>query len=186
MHAPVPSGAGAFLSPDKEPFMRFPAWIKKTGKVLLDIVELYIPMFTFTGMFLLFLLAIFFRYFLNNPLTWPYELTVIGFIWTAVLGATYTRRVHSHVKFTLLYDRTGPKGQLLTRLAGNTLIAATFLIALYPSYDWVRFMSFQKSTVVRIPFDIIYFPFVVFLALVIGHCIYDIVVDIRKLMRGEY
>lgn len=165
--------------------MHVPKWIRVPARFLFDLVELYIPMAAFSLMFVLFIVSVFYRYFLNNPLTWPFELTVLCFIWTAVLAATYARRTHSHVKFTLFYDRQSPRRQALTRITGNMLIAVVFLISLYPSFDYVQFMAFQKTTVLRIPFNIAYSPYVVFLVLIIAHSLYDVVVDLRKLLRGE-
>ena len=163
--------------------MALPEWIKRTARFLLDLVELYIPMAAFSVMFLSFILTIFYRYVLNTPLTWPHEVQVLGFVWTAVLGATYARRRHVHVKFTLLYERSSPRMQTITRIAGNSLIGIIFLISLYPSFDYVQFMAFQRTTVLRVPFNIAYGPYVAFLVLIIAHCAYDVVTDIRQLLR---
>ena len=116
--------------------------LKKTGVFLLDLFEIYIPSVAFSIMFVVFVLQIFFRYFLNHPLTWPYEMTIFAFIWTAVLGACFARRHAVHVVFGLIYDKVSPKTQLLFRLIGNGLIFAAFLIALQPSYEQVQFMAF--------------------------------------------
>jgi TRAP-type C4-dicarboxylate transport system permease small subunit len=166
--------------------MKVPVWLKKTATFLFDVMELYIPLLSFSVMFVVFIVSIFFRYFLNNPLTWPYEITIFGFIWTAVLGATYTRRHHAHVKFTLTYDRASPRGKALIRIAGNGMIALFFAISLYPTYDYIQFKAFQRSTVLGIPFNIAFGPYLFFLVLIIGHCIYDIVIDAKKLSKGEF
>ena len=163
--------------------MRLPRWIRKSACFLLDLVELYIPVVTFSVMFLAFLLTIFYRYVLRSPLTWPHEAQVLGFLWTAVLGATYARRKGVHVKFTLIYERSSPRMQIWTRIVGNGMIALIFLISLYPSYDYIMFMSFMRTTVLRIPFNIAYFPYVAFLVLIIAHSVYDVVRDIQLLRR---
>lgn len=159
--------------------------IKKIGVFLLDLFEVYIPSVTFTIMFVVFVLQIFFRYFLNRPLTWPYEVTIFGFIWTALLGACYARREGVHVVFGLVYDQLSPKGQLIFRLIGNGLIFTAFFIALKPSYGQVMFMAFKKSTVLKIPFHIAYFPYVVFVVLILGHTVYDLVLDVTTAIKGE-
>lgn len=159
--------------------------LKKIGKFLLDLFEIYIPSAAFTIMFLVFLLQIFFRYFLNAPLTWPYEVTIFGFIWTALLGACFARRHAVHVEFTLVYDAMPPRIQLFFRLIANGLILAAFLLALKPSYEQVQFLAFKKSTVLKIPFNIAFAPYVVFVALIIGHTLHDLVKDIKKLVNAE-
>lgn len=163
--------------------------LKKIGSIFLDILEIYIPSLTFIMMFVAFILQIFFRYVLRNPLIWAFELTLIGFIWTTMLGACYTRRHNSHVSFSLLYDRVTPEKKRIFRLIGNAFIASAFIIAIYPSYDYIMFMGYRRTPVLRIPFHIIYFPYIIFLILVTGRSLYDIVKDIKELLierRGAY
>ena len=155
--------------------------LKKIGIFLLDLFEVYIPSVTFSIMFLVFVMQIVFRYFLNRPLTWPYEVTIFAFIWTAILGAALARREGLHVAFGVIYDKVSPKNQTIFRLIANSLVLAAFLIALKPTYEQVQFMAFKKSTVLKIPFNIAYSPYIAFMLLIMGHTIYDLVVDIKKL-----
>jgi TRAP-type C4-dicarboxylate transport system permease small subunit len=159
------------------------ALFKKIGSFLLDICEIYLPSVAFSIMFVVFVIQIFFRYFLNHPLTWPQEVTIFGFIWTAILGACFAKRHNVHVVFDLIYEAATPKTQLCLRLIGNGLIVAAFLIALKPSYEYVQFMSFQKSSVLRIPFNIAFFPYVIFVILILGRTLYDLVIDLRMLFK---
>ncbi len=160
-------------------------FFKKTGSFLLDLFEIYIPAVAFSIMFVVFVLQIFFRYFLNRPLTWPYEVTIFAFIWTAILGACYARRAGVHVVFGLVYDKVSPKTQVIFRLIANGLIFVAFLVALKPSYEQVMFMAFKKSTVLKIPFHIAYSPYVVFVVLILGHTLHDLVIDLNTLRKGE-
>jgi len=165
--------------------MKKSSLFKKTSAFLLDLFEIYIPVITFSIMFAAFLIQICFRYLFNSPLTWPYEITLIAFIWTTLLGACYARRMNAHVHFGLIYDSLTPKKKLIVRLAGNGIILVAFGVALYPSYDFIAFMQFQKSTVVRIPFSLAYSPFLVFLVIILGRTAYDIYSDLKKLKRAE-
>ena len=155
--------------------------LRRTGRILLDIVEIYIPCISFTVMFLSFLIQIFTRYVLNNPYIWTYELTIFGFIWTAMLGALYAKRKASHVKFTLLYDIYSPLAKIWVRIAGNSLILIAFVIGFWPALDYILFMGFKKSTVLKIPYDIVFFPFMIFLTVMIGRLAVDVWNDIRLL-----
>jgi TRAP-type C4-dicarboxylate transport system permease small subunit len=49
----------------------------------------------------------------------------------------------------------------------------------------VDFMSFKHSDVLKIPMNIAFSPFLVFLVIMIARFSYDLVVDLRKLFRGE-
>ena len=159
--------------------------LKKIGKFIVDTVEVYIPFAAFTTLFLVFLLGILFRYFFK-PLTWTLELSLMCFIWTALLGGIYAKRDDSHVMFTMIYDAVGPLAQIWMRIVGNALLVISFLIGLVPSWKYINFMNYKKSNVLKIPMDIVFLPFVVFLAFMIGRYAIDLVRDVRKLMKGEY
>ncbi len=152
-------------------------YLKTVYSFCLDVIEKYIPMTAFLILFGAFILQIFCRYFLV-PLTWPLELTLICFIWVTLLGGLYAKRTDSHVAFSMLYDTVSPKLQLYMRLIGNTMLFTAFSIALYPSFDYVIFMGFKKSNVLKIPMDIAFFPFVVFLVFMIGRIGRDIIDDL--------
>lgn len=159
---------------------------RRIGKFLLDLVEIYIPSVSFTVMFISFIIQIFTRYVLNNPVVWSYELTIFGFIWTALLGALYAKRKASHVKFTLLYDMYTPTARIWVRLVGNSLILISFIAGFWPALDYVLFMGFKKSTVLNIPYDVVFFPFVIFMAGMIGRFAVDVWQDARALIgRNE-
>jgi len=130
------------------------------------------------------MLEIFYRYFLV-PLTWTLEFTLIAFIWVTLLGACFAQRDSSHVMFTMIYDKVKPGTQIWMRIVGNTLVFMAFSISLYPTYRYINFMSFKKSDVLKIPMNIAFSPYIVFLIIMIGRLGYDIITDFKKLNRGE-
>jgi len=156
-------------------------WI---GSFMLNFFEIYTPSIVFFSLFIVFILQIFYRYFLV-PLTWPLEFTLMAFIWVTLLGACYAKRDSSHVKFTMIYDIVKPKTQIWIRIVGNALVLIAFSISIYPSYRYVSFMSFKKSDVLKIPMNIAFSPYIVFLVIMIGRLGYDIITDFKKLYRGE-
>jgi len=156
----------------------------KTGRRLLDFVEITIPSTMFALLFIVFMMEIFYRYVLV-PLTWTLEFTLMAFIWTTLLGACYAHREGAHVTFSLLYDRMKPRGQLYVRMAGNLLVFTAFCIALYPSYKYIAFMGFKRSDVLRIPMNIAFSPYLAFLVIMIGRLAAALADDLRKALRGE-
>lgn len=159
-------------------------WIKKTIKTVVDTVEVYIPFTAFVTLFSVFLLGIIFRYFFK-PLTWTLELSLMCFIWTALLGGLYAKRDNSHVQFTMIYDMVSPLTQTWMRITGNSLLVLAFAIGLIPSWKYVLFMAYKKSNVLKIPMNIVFFPFVIFLAFMIGRYTIDVIHDIRLLRKGD-
>jgi len=159
-----------------------PVWLKKTCKFLVDCIELYIPILSFSTLFVSFVLQIFARKFFK-PLLWPEELSLICFVWTALLGGLYSKRMGTQVAFTMLYDAAKPKTKRIMCIVGNALLLVAFLVILVPSWDYVQFMQYKKSDALGIPMNIAYFPFVVYLVDMIIRLSIDIAKDFGTL-RG--
>jgi TRAP-type C4-dicarboxylate transport system permease small subunit len=90
---------------------------------------------TFSGMFACVLAQVFFRYFLDNPLTWSDELARYLFVWCAFLGWVIAARRRSHLAITMMQSRLSarPRAALVACAA---LAAVAFAIIL--SYYGVR------------------------------------------------
>ena len=157
---------------------------KKISIFMLNFIEVYISATFFCLLFIVFMLGIFYRYFLV-PLTWTLEFSLIAFIWVTLLGACFAQRNSSHVMFTMIYDRVKPRSQIWMRIVGNTLVFIAFSISLYPAYQYINFMAYKKSTVLRIPMNIAFSPYIVFLIIMIGRLGYDIITDFKKLKQRE-
>lgn len=155
--------------------------MKKAILFFRDILEIYVPVTAFFLMFSAFILQVFFRYVLNNPLTWTNDIIVIGFVWTVIFGACYTMRGRRHVKFTLLYEKFGPRMAAAARLAGNIIIVVTFAVLIVPSINYAFFLKFQKTPVFRISYAWIFLPFAYLMASVVGYTIPELVEDARVL-----
>lgn len=160
---------------------RFGHILKRSFKIVLDVVEVHLPTLVFFALFSAFILQIFNRYFLR-PLLWPEEFALIAFIWTALLGALYAKRDDRHVVFTVVYDSASPTVQRWMRVIGNLLLIVAFAVAFVPVIDYVDFMSYKRSNVLRIPMNFAYSPFVVFLVVMTGRLVVDLARDMRKLI----
>ncbi len=152
--------------------------------ILVDVVELYVPMLAFLAIFVCFMIQIVSRYFFT-PLMWPEELALLSFLWVALLGALYAKRHESLVVFTMVYDMLRPRGQTIMRIAGNLLLVAAFVISIKPSLDYVIFEGYKKSSVLLIPMDLVCSAYVIFLVDIAIRYTLDIVRDVRSLAAGR-
>ncbi len=159
--------------------MKLPAPIKRTGHFLRDTVEIYIPALSFIIMFMIFVLQIFFRYVVRQPLPWAYEVTVSCYLWLVILGACFAQRDRSHVMFTLFYDKLGTKGKAFCAFLGNTLIAFCFSVSIIPSIQFVDFMKMSKTSVLKVGLNWIYAPYIVFLIFMVFYMLRDMVHEFR-------
>lgn len=156
--------------------------MKSTLKILSKVrtfIEVYVPITAFIIMFLTFILQIVMRYIFRNPLTWTYEVTVIGFSWTVILGACYAMRHRSHVTFTLIYDSVNERNAAILRLLGNIILASAFILLIGPSYEYVKFMDFQSTSVFKIKLSWIFAPFIYFLISIVLYTFEEIIEDIK-------
>lgn len=151
----------------------------KIIKLFRHIIEIYIPLFTFAVMFLTFILQIIARYIFNHPLTWTYEVTVICFTWTVILGACYAMEKDSHVKFTLIDDNLSRKKGAVLRILGNLIILVAFVMLIVPSAKYVAFMNFQSTSVFNVKLSWIFAPFVYFLISIIFYTCKQLVEDVK-------
>jgi TRAP-type C4-dicarboxylate transport system permease small subunit len=116
-------------------------------------------------------------------LTWAYEVTVVGFSWVVLLGACYAMRKRSHVMFTLIYDKLSGKKAAIVRLLGNVIIVASFIMLIVPSFNYVKFMNFQSTSVLHIKLSWVFAPFIYFLISIGLYTIEEIIEDIN-IIRG--
>lgn len=156
--------------------------IKRVFYILRDVFEIYVPLMAFAVMFLTFILQIVARYVFKYPLTWAYEITVIGFSWSVIFGACYAMRSRSHVKFTLIYDMLTGKKAAVLRLLGNLIILVAFVALFIPSIEYVKFMDFQSTSVFKIKLSWIFSAFIYFVISMVGYTLSEIVEDVQILM----
>ena len=146
---------------------------KNIVEKILNIFELVLPTCTFLIMLTSFVLGIFFRYVLKNPLSWTNEVCSISFVWTVLFGASYAQRKRTHVAFTVLYDVFPLKLKAFCTFFGNALIAGTFIICFFPV--WKQILSIMETTtsMLRIPLTYVHLPFMFFLLTNIIYLTYD-------------
>lgn len=151
-------------------------------RLLRDTIEIYVPVLSFVVMFLAFVLQIFYRYVMNAPSTWAFELTRIAFVWSVLFGAIYTMRKREHLTFTLVYDLFPTRVQAYIRILSNSIVCLGFCIVFQPSLHYIQFMSMMSTTTLDIPMSLVYGPFLIFLAMVIVYSAIDVIQDIRVLL----
>lgn len=152
--------------------------LKKAGNFLRNCVELYIPIAAFLIMFSVFVIQIVARYVFNSPVQWAYEVTVMGYLWMVVLGACYAYRDRSHVTFTLVYDKLPVKGKAICGFLGNLLMAIAFVAMFVPACKMIGQMKIQVTSVFKIGLNIVYFPFIPFMIIILCYILYDMWLEV--------
>jgi TRAP-type C4-dicarboxylate transport system permease small subunit len=128
----------------------------------------------FAALFGTFLIQIFTRYVLNNPTAWTQELTLVLYIWIVFWTCSFILHERDHITFDLISSSLPPRGRRLLAIASTALVVVAFGTALAPSFDYISFMKIVRTPVLRLPFDIVYSIFMVFLVSVIAAALWRI------------
>ncbi|MBI5665709.1 MAG: TRAP transporter small permease [Nitrospirae bacterium] len=132
---------------------------KERIKEIIVRTETILSFLFFTGMFGAILIQVFFRYVLNNPLVWPYELSVYCYIYIIYAGAVMAARRDSHISFDIFYNRLPKRARLLTSILGNLIVIASFISILPASFRFLRLFWEVKSSSMGIPLYMVLLSF---------------------------
>lgn len=139
----------------------------------------------FAALFGTFLIQIFTRYVLNNPTAWTQELTLVLYIWIVFWTCSFILHERDHIAFDLISSSLPPRGRRLLAAAATALVVLAFGIALAPSFDYISFMKIVRTPVLRLPFDLVYSIFVVFLVSVMAAGVWRAVKLFGRQWRNE-
>ena len=82
--------------------------LKKAGKAVVDFMGIVVPSISFIMIFITFMISICSRYFFRSAVTWSYEVSVLGYMWTMFFGVGKAIEADEHVVFGLVYDTLKP------------------------------------------------------------------------------
>lgn len=143
--------------------------MKKFGKALLDILEVYLP----TAIFFLLIMTVFVqvvsRYGFNQPLPKFFELSIYSFVWSIYLGAALAKRYNQHIRFDLLYRKFSVKTRAIVDICFDSLTTFVMLLLLYPSIEYTIWNYRIKASALRIPWTYLLLCFPLFVCLIIVH-----------------
>lgn len=130
------------------------------------------------------LVQVFYRYVLNDALSWSAELTRIGFIWMTFIGSAVAINQKRHLKIDAIINFLSAINKIRVEIVSHTLIL------LFMSYITIGSMQLSIKTIntltasLRWPRSVFYFPlalgalFIVFFAI---RVIWEDVDNIKKL-----
>ncbi len=112
---------------DKHPVI---SRVKSVSNTLDKAIGLVCAVF-FGTMTIAVLLGVFFRYVLNNPLSWPEELSRYLMIWGASVAISLGIKSDEHVGLTVLYDLLKSRSVKTVLRAITYLLVLVFLVSLF-------------------------------------------------------
>jgi C4-dicarboxylate transporter DctQ subunit len=113
-------------------------------------------------MFTCFLVQIFFRYVLNNPVGWTEELSILCWMWGILWGAAFVVTESDEVRFDIVYGNVSEGvRRVFTVITGLALIGL-YGVSLPAAWSFVAFMKVERSAYLHVPIVYLYSIYVVF------------------------
>ena len=136
----------------------------------------------FAVLFAAFVIQIFTRYVLNDPVVWSQELSSLAYLWVVcVAGATLVRE-RQHIAFDMIYHHVAPRRRRVLAILNTGAIVVLFGAGLPGTVDYVMFMGAMRTLDLHIPFDLVFSSFVLFLVVSI---VYGLV-RLRRLLGADW
>lgn len=152
--------------------------LKKAGKAMVDFMGIVVPSISFIMIFITFMISICSRYFFRSAVTWSYEVSVLGYMWTMFFGVGKAIEADEHVVFGLVYDTLKPFGQFMCKMVYNIFLLALLLFCFVPCVQ--ALLGRQMVTgVLKLPYTVVFAPFVYMLAEVIVRTVINIVKTVK-------
>lgn len=116
----------------------------------------YVCSALFSVMILVSLLQVFFRYVLNDSLTWSEELARYLFVWTAFLGSIIALHRGLHIDVDVLTSIVGKKTKTCLALLAKACVIALLLVLTVYGWRIVMLTWDAPSAALRIPMALVY------------------------------
>jgi TRAP-type C4-dicarboxylate transport system permease small subunit len=119
-------------------------------------------------MFACFIIQIFFRYLLNNPVGWTEEVIVTAWLWTVLWGAAFILSEAEEVRFDILYSNMSEGARRACTVVTGVALILLYGVSLPASYKYVSFMKVERSAYLHVPINLMYSVYIVFAVASIG------------------
>ncbi|MEO8316921.1 MAG: TRAP transporter small permease subunit [Bradyrhizobium sp.] len=130
-------------------------------------------------MFACFIIQIFFRYVLNNPVGWTEEVIVTAWLWTVLWGAAFVIGEAEEVRFDIVYSNISEGARRVCTVVTGTALVLLYGISLPASYKYVSFMKVERSAYLHVPINLMYSVYLVFAVACIGRYLWLVYRAIR-------
>lgn len=165
-------------------FSKILKYFKKIYNILLFIIEEFIPSIALLIIVFSLVIQVFMRAVFRISLTSTYELSLWSYVWALYLGAAYARRENKHIKLDIFYEKFPEKAKRIIDIALNLIVIAVFGILFWPVWDYLWFLRRIETHTLNLSWTLVFFPFIVFFALIIIHNIEFVIRDIKYLFRN--
>lgn len=120
-------------------------------------VEDLIGVLLMVGILVVMTLGVFFRYVLNDSLTWSEELSRYGLIYMTYLGCATAVRRGTHIRVDLADFLLPERPRRILGAVVDLLMLAFFVFLVVETYTIMDVLRTSRSTAMQIPIGYVYF-----------------------------
>jgi|SRR5215467_1580882 TRAP-type C4-dicarboxylate transport system permease small subunit len=113
-------------------------------------------------MFATFIVQIFARYILNNPVGWSEEVIITTWLWTVLWGAAFILRESEEIRFDIVYSAVSERTRRVFTVLTGVAVVVLYGMSLPAAFRYVSFMKVERSAYLRIPINWLYCVFIIF------------------------
>ena len=129
-------------------------------------------------MFATFIIQIFARYVLNNPVGWSEEIIITAWLWTVLWGAAFVISEAEEIRFDIIYSTLSERTRRILTVITGIILVALYGLSLPASYSYVSFMKVERSAYLHVPINVMYSIYVMFLVASISRYVWLVVAAI--------
>ena len=132
-------------------------------------------------MFATFIVQIFFRYVLNDPLGWTEEVIITTWLWTVLWGAAFILDESEEIRFDIIYSSIAERTRRIFTVITGVVLVVLYAVSLPASYKYVSFMKVERSAYLHVPINWMYSVYLIFaVACICRYCWL-----VRRALRGN-
>lgn len=137
------------------------------------------------SMFSILIIQVFTRKFLNDPLSWPEELSLVAMIWITFFGAYQCTVEGSHLKMDLLQDRLVGKQKTIVAILSKCIVIWFLVVTCYWGFDFIQQAGKTKMPVSGIPMWVPYWIIWTSFFLMMIDYVIQIITHVKELIGSK-
>lgn len=132
------------------------------GKQAITMIFDFVSGLLFFSMFVMFIIAIFFRYVLNAPISWSIEYIMVSFLLMMFWTLSFNVPITKHVAFSILRDALPPWGKRIFSLITNLVGVVIFAFAVPGLVSITLYERHESTPILHFPYLPLYGSFALF------------------------
>src|SRR5487761_337621 len=113
-------------------------------------------------MFASFIIQIFWRYVLNDPVGWSEEVIITMWLWTVLWGAAFVLGEREEIRFDIIYSAVSERARRVFTVITGIVVVFLYGVSLPASYSYVSFMKVERSAYLHVPINWMYSVYLIF------------------------